>query len=315
LRYVDDIFAVFPDSSTHHSFLEHLNNLHTNLAFTVEVANGPFPFFDIEIDINGDGVDTWVFRKKTHTGVMLNFNAIVPNVWKVGLIRCLLNRAKQICSSDALFSKEVCKLKKMFLDNGYPKIYFERAYEKFLSPSRVEVLGESENEETLGRRYTFGIPYVGTASREYKKKITGLIKEHLDVDISAYFTSCKVGSFFSLKSKTPFALKACVVYKFQCLNDADNTYIGESKRHIVTRANDHLNPKGKITEIKSHIFACDTCKTSRKSGQLTVENFSILKQCKNEYKTRIAEALLIKKLRPRLNKQQLKGTSYFLRLF
>ena len=70
-----------------------------------------------------------------------------------------------------------------------------------------------------------------------------------------------------------------------------------------------------MTEVKSHIFDCDTCKNSRKSGQLTVENFSILKQCQNEYKTRIAEALLIKKLRPRLNKQQLKGTSYFLRLF
>lgn len=51
-----------------------------------------------------------------------------------------------------------------------------------------------------------------------------------------------------------------------------------------------------MTEVKSHIFDCDTCKNSRKSGQLTVENFSILKQCQNEYKTRIAEALLIKKI-------------------
>ena len=235
LRYVDDIFAVFPDSSTHHSFLQHLNNLHTNLAFTVEVANGPFPFLDIEIEINGDGVDTWVFRKKTHTSVMLNFNAMVPNVWKVGLIRCLLNRAKQICSSDALFSKEVLKLKKMFLDNGYPKVYFEKAYEKFLSPSRVEVLGETENEETLGRRYTLGIPYVGTASREYKKKITGVIKEHLDVDISAYFTSCKVGSFFSLKSRTPFALKPCVVYKFPILVNQNDTPSPEQMNILILR--------------------------------------------------------------------------------
>ena len=310
LRYVDDIFAVFHKNTSHHPFFEHLNRLHKNLAFTVEEAIGSFPFLDIEIKISGENVDTWVFRKKTHTGVMLNFSAIVPNFWKVGLIRCLLNRAKLICSSSDLFNREVDKLKEMFMANGYPKIYFEKAYEKFVTPNDTE---KSQVDDSDDRKFILGIPYVGTISRDYKKKIVGLFKDHLNVDISAYFTSCKMARFFSLKSKTPFPLKACVIYKFPCLSDSDIAYIGKTKRHIATRAKEHITPKESTkSEVKNHIFECNTCKNST----LSVENFSILKQCKNDYTCKITEALFIKKFRPRLNKQMFnKGQSYFLRVF
>ena len=44
-------------------------------------------FLDVEIKIVGESVETSVFRKKTHTGVVLNFSAIVPNCWKEGVIR------------------------------------------------------------------------------------------------------------------------------------------------------------------------------------------------------------------------------------
>ena len=140
-----------------------------------------------------------------------------------------------------------------------------------------------------------------------------MFKEHLNVNASAYFTSCKIARFFSLKSKTPFPLKSCVIYKFPCLNDSDTAYIGKTKRHITIRANEHVTPKeSPKSEIKNHIFECNTCKNS----QLSVENFTILKQCKNDYTCRITEALFIKKFRPQLNKQKLtKGQSYFLRVF
>ena len=321
LRYVDDIFAVFKENcvwtTSHLHFLKHLNNLHKNLKFTVEEAEGSFPFLNVEIEINGVDIDTWVFRKKTHTGVMLNFNAIVPNCWKVGLIRCLLNTAKQICSSDDLFVREVNNLRKMFTANGYPKAFFDRAYEKFL------MCWEKRNEDTESdqkiedRKYVFGVPYVGIASREYKKKVTALIRDHLGVDISVYFTSCKLSRFFSLKSKTPAVLKACVLYKFPCLSDSDIAYIGKTKRHIITRANEHLTPKeSSKSEVTSHIFECVSCKNSCKNGQLSWKDFSILKQCKNDYTTKIAEALFIRKFKPVLNKQKLtKGKSYLLRVF
>ena len=168
-----------------------------------------------------------------------------------------------------------------------------------------------ESEETT-RRYMLGIPWVGNVSRDYKKKITSLIKEHLEVDISSYYSSCKVSSFFSLKSRTPHALKARVVYKFTCLSDSDTYYIGKTKRHLATRAMEHVNQKeSNQSEVKKHIFGCDVCK----NGDLSVENFTAVKQCKNDYSAKISEALVIKKLRPKINKQKMTKDTYLLRVF
>ena len=167
--------------------------------------------------------------------------------------------------------------------------------------------------EETDRRHVFGVPWVGNASRDYKKKITELIKQYLEVDISTYYTSTKVSSFFSLKSSTPHGLKARIVYKFECLSDSDTYYIGKSKRHLVTRASEHTNPKeSNSSEIKNHIFECEGCK----NGNLSVDQFKVIKQCKNDYSAKIYEALSIKKYRPKINKQKFsKGESYLLRIF
>ena len=61
----------------------------------------------------------------------------------------------------------------------------------------MTILDLYDSDET-NRRYMLGITWVGNVSGEYKKEITNLIKEHLEVDISSYYSSCKVSSFFSL---------------------------------------------------------------------------------------------------------------------
>ena len=52
-------------------------------------------------------IETWIWRKPTHTGLLLNYNAYCPKKWKSGLISCLLHRAKLICSNNLLFLNEV----------------------------------------------------------------------------------------------------------------------------------------------------------------------------------------------------------------
>ena len=87
--------------------------------------------------------------------------------------------------------------------------------------------------------------------------MVGLFKEHLNVNASAYFTSCKIARFFSLKSKTPFPLKSRGIYKFPCLNDSDTAYIDETKRHITIGANEHVTLKeSPKSEIKNSQFIC-----------------------------------------------------------
>ena len=98
LRYVDDIFNIFEEEKSSSKFLEVLNHQHKNLEFTMEKSIGAFPFLDVQININENILETRIWRKPTHTGVILNFSAACPEQWKTGLIICLIKRAKTICS-------------------------------------------------------------------------------------------------------------------------------------------------------------------------------------------------------------------------
>ena len=64
--------------------------------------------------------------------------------------------------------------------------------------------------------------------------------------------------------------------------------------------------------IKDHIRACAICCDEK----YTVNSFQILNRCHTEDETKIQEALLIKKLNPRLNKQlYAKGASFLHSIF
>ena len=83
-----------------------------------------FPFLDVHVQIRENELDISVKRKESNTGILLNLNAIGPNVWKSSLVLCLLNRAKVICSSQHLFEVEMGKLKRLFYDDNYSTWFF-----------------------------------------------------------------------------------------------------------------------------------------------------------------------------------------------
>ena len=132
------------------------------------------------------------------------------------------------------------------------------------------------------------------------------------IDISCVYTSCKVGSYFSLKCQTPAALVSNVVYKFTCLRDANLFYIGKTKRHFDTRVAEHLSPTSeKPTAVSDHVRSCGDCQR----GHLK-ESIKIIKKCSSDFECQIHEALLIQKLNPKLNVQLFNsGASYKLLVF
>ena len=136
--------------------------------------------------------------------------------------------------------------------------------------------------------------------------------EHFSCDISCVYTSCKVGSYFSLKCQTPAALVSNVVYKFTCLRDANLFYIGKTKRHFDTRVAEHLNlTSERPTAVADHVSVCSACQTCHLK-----DNFKIIKKCNSDFDCQIHEALLIQKLNPKLNVQLFNsGASYKLLVF
>ena len=147
----------------------------------------------------------------------MNFTAMAPNKWKCGLILCLLNTAKRVCSSEQFFNDEVSKLRKFFTQNAYPTSFFDKALQIFHNKQQAFQENTNEKPEVL-----ISIPFIGEASIKFSKQIVSLIKSNYKVDVLPVFTSSKVGDYFSLKCKTPFTFSSNVVYKFCCLRDCSD---------------------------------------------------------------------------------------------
>ena len=126
VRYVDDVFCVFRKNTKFENFMEKLNALHVNLKFTHEFGGKVMPFLDIKVSVNTNKLQTTVFRKKTNTDVVINYDAVAPMNWKSGVIKCLLHRAKMVCSDEQQLRKEIKTLKDIFHRNGYPEDFFEK---------------------------------------------------------------------------------------------------------------------------------------------------------------------------------------------
>ena len=144
------------------------------------------------------------------------------------------------------------------------------------------------------------IPYVGRACIMFKHKLTRFVKETFNLKLTCVFDSCKVKNYFSLKSKQSVFLSANLVYKFQCQSDSGVFYIGQTKRHLSVRSQEHFHSikKSNPSAVGGHIKECANCRDKLSSELLTFENFEIVKQCKDSKEVETMEALFIKKLNP-----------------
>ena len=132
IRYVDDIFTIFESEMKCDNFFTKLNKIHPNLNYTIEKPKiGCLPFLDVSVQKIRTKLLTSVYRKTTNTNILINWNAKSPKNWKVGIIKCLLNRALSSCNNYNDYEKETKKLKEIFQLNGYPKYLVNKITEEF----------------------------------------------------------------------------------------------------------------------------------------------------------------------------------------
>jgi hypothetical protein len=83
--YVDDIFILINDLANMKKVLQFINNLHKNIKFTFEIEQDIIlPFLDVKI-LRKDNVGfiVSIYRKKTFTGVYLNWNSLTSRRYKI----------------------------------------------------------------------------------------------------------------------------------------------------------------------------------------------------------------------------------------
>ena len=80
--------------------------------------------------------------------------------------------------------------------------------------------------------------------------------------------------------------------------DCNATYIGKTKRHLITRIDEHKKGKGGDKNI-SVVYKHQT----ENNHNIDFENVEILDVARSDYKLKLKEMLYIEKLKPSLNIQ------------
>ena len=111
-RYVDDVFLLFRAKDHVQKFFHYMNSRPAKKKFAFEEENdNKISFLDISITRTENKFTTSIFRKKTFSGVYLNFHSHLPTDYKKGLTDTLLHRSYNICSDYASFHQEILFLK------------------------------------------------------------------------------------------------------------------------------------------------------------------------------------------------------------
>ena len=120
-RHVDDAFVLFRSPDRLEKLKNYLNSKHINIKFTCEKEqNNVMPFLDVLITRISNGFKLSLYQKPTFSGVYSNFNSLISEEYKVGLIFTLLFRTFSTVSYFSRFHSEVCHLKKIFKKNVFP---------------------------------------------------------------------------------------------------------------------------------------------------------------------------------------------------
>ena len=151
-------------------------------------------------------------------------------------------------------------------------------------------------QEKKTKRY-FKLPYIGKTSKELEKRINNMVKQYCkDLHIILSFSSFKLSSLLSVKDSIPQELRARVIYQFTCAR-CKARYIGQTKRHYMTRVQEHLG-KDKNSHIWKHLQSSPQC-----LSECNTHCFKILDTAQTDFQLKIKEGLFIKWKKPQLNQQ------------
>ena len=179
-RYVDDTFAILDHEVEADEFLTKLNCLHLSLKFTFEKKKGKcLPFLDIHVERTDIGFETSVYRKPTFTGQYLRWESLFLFKRKMSVISTLIHRALMICTKRRL-NEEIERIKKILLDNGYPKnVINAQITKKITQFSTLKRFGPEKCPVYLR------VPWIGKPSTHLEKEVKtavercyGCVKAH-----------------------------------------------------------------------------------------------------------------------------------------
>ncbi|XP_072041390.1 uncharacterized protein [Amphiura filiformis] len=165
LRYVDDTFVVLKTDKIQ-EFTDHINNVDTDIKFTIEPENNKqLPFLDILITRKEDGnLKVQVYRKPTHTDQYLHFESHHPLQHKFGVVKTLFHRADNIVTEKEDHDQELSHIMGALSRCGYKNWTFSNATQK----KKPKTNSTAVTSDSGFKRKTL-LPYVKRVSAKLKR--------------------------------------------------------------------------------------------------------------------------------------------------
>ena len=304
-RYVDDTITTIKPRSIEY-VMSILNSFHNNIDFTYELENNStISFLDVLVIREKETIETTVYRKPTNNGIYLHWESFAPITWKRGTLRTIIQRAYRVCSNKKHLEKELHKIENDFTKiNKYPFWIFNQLnneIRKHQNKNCNEILVNCDEEQAIKTEHMLVLPYQGKRGEKVIKSLQNTIKTILPSDHTSkvIYNSNKLSSKFNIKDKTNILHLNDLTYSVSCPDPTcGSQYIGETARRLNERIKEHSG-----RDNKSHMY-----KHTLDTGHPAVSqsDFKVLGQGyrNRKYKRKISEALLIKELRPSLNRQE-----------
>ena len=309
LRYIDDIIGVWTHGvdalDKYHRFV---NSFHPSLKFSLDRTdpsqNSSVPFLDTLITVSPSGqFTTELYFKPMASPIIIHFSSAQPIQVKHAVLHSELLRATRTGSNDEAIERGIQKVTDIFLLNGYPHRIIKRAIFKV---KHAEKINSKQNKNKESQNTTFiSLPFIDD---DLSRKINAKVRASgLPIKIAwqrgETIASLLVRSALN-PPKCPSGHKTChaceagiegrcttknVVYEIRCMLCRDSNYIGETKRPVRLRFNEHLrDSKNKTadTPFGDHmrIHHPDANVTS------TTLKVRILRRCKDVASLKITES-------------------------
>ena len=251
-RYVNDIICLWKGSNRQlDNFLCYLNTLHQRIKFTMEVEqNNVLNFLDLRIDHSTGFHEFSIFRKPTHTDVIIPHHSCHPISHKLAAFNSMVYRALTIPMSHQDFNKEIGIIKQIAVTNGYEGVMVDRLFNKI---SRQLAVRSNLGEKTVEERSWITVPYLGLVSDKICRELR---KNGFHV---AFKTFPLLKSLFSSSKDKIDVWDKSGVYKLKC-GDCNACYVGQSGRSFKTRIKEHIrdwNTQNGDSNFAEHLITSD----------------------------------------------------------
>lgn len=282
-RYVDDVIAIIKkDQAT--KILFELNSKFPTMRFTMEEEeNGSIPFLDLRLTRIRDKIEFEIYRKLTDNQLMINANSFHHQSHKHAAIHSMMHRLFNIPMSRDNFKKELDYIKETCNMNGYHEKIVNQIFMKHKNKFERRNFTSLRNAtiDDVETKY-LSFPFYGNLTERIKRRL-----KPFNIKV-AYKNPGKLSNHFvSTKDKSDNDLMKSGIYQLSCA-DCDAIYIGQTKRNIQTRRNEHISDCFKISNPESAMaYHCIT------EGH-SIKDVSLLKEVCDNYKLDSWESLLLK---------------------